>query len=153
MGWSYVSSSASSCRSLSSSSLSCWRSLQIQAAKPAVAIVTVTTSGSQYPNADLPGRACRRRAVSYRSMAFKVTSIFVSLYHMKDVASASKLSPQFFRPCFGRRSRPKDAASGLSLAAVQLRLPNRLCNASTSNCPLLLLLLYNNNRNEGLRIV
>jgi hypothetical protein len=151
-----VSSSASSCRSLSSSSLSCWRSLQIQAANPAVAIVTVTTSGSQYPNAGLPGRACLRRAVSYRSMALRVTSIFVSLCHMKEVASASKLSPQFPRPCLGRRSRPKAASfllRRLCLAAVQLRLPDRLCNASTSNCPLLLLFLYNNNRNEGLRIV
>jgi hypothetical protein len=34
----------------------------------------------------------------------------VSLYHMKEVASASKLSPQFFRLCLGRRQRPKTAS-------------------------------------------
>lgn len=86
-GWSYVSSSVSSCRSLSSSSSSCWRSLQIQAAKPAVAMVTVTTKGSQYPNADLPGRACLRRAASYRSIAFRFTSRIPLSHERVEVAS------------------------------------------------------------------
>ncbi|KAH0356922.1 hypothetical protein KCU81_g150, partial [Aureobasidium melanogenum] len=60
---------------------------RIQAAKPAVAMVTVTTKGSQYPNADLPGRACLRRAASYRSIAFSFTSRIQLSHERVEVAS------------------------------------------------------------------